>query len=77
MSENKCCGNCKNYKKEDLQGVGKCVVRGYKQYHSRNKACQFHELKNSGWIEITTDNVDELYGIDREESATCLKKRGD
>lgn len=58
MSE-KCCGNCKYFKYEDVNGEGFCIVKD--SFESSIYECGNHEFRNNGWTEITPDNVDELY----------------
>ena len=60
--EDKCCGNCKYFKDEDLDGWGLCNV-----VDSTTKCddmCDYHDLINNGWTEITSDNVEDVYKID-------------
>lgn len=59
MSENKCCGNCKHFKDEDVNGEGFCEVKY--EFEGCYHECDNHEFKNNGWTEITPDNVEELY----------------
>ena len=59
MSENKCCGNCKHFKDEDVNGEGFCTVKY--SFESSIYECGNHEFRNNGWTEITPDNVKELY----------------
>ena len=58
MSENKCCGNCKHFKDEDLDGFGRCDKIDNETHCTLHYDC--HEDLN-GWTEITPDNVEELY----------------
>ena len=58
MSENKCCGNCKHFKDEDLDGFGFCDKIDSETHCALHYDC--HEDLN-GWTEITPDNVEELY----------------
>ena len=62
MSENKCCGNCRNFKYEDSVGWGRCVGH-MKEFgvNCSHTGCLEHKfVKNAinGWTEITPDNVD-------------------
>lgn len=59
MSENKCCGNCKHFKNENFEGFGLCNVGGCST--KCDDMCDYHDLINNGWTEITPDNVEELY----------------
>jgi hypothetical protein len=56
MSE-KCCGNCKHFKHEDLDGFGWCDKVDDETHCALHYDC--HEDLN-GWTEITPDNVDEI-----------------
>ena len=55
MSENKCCGNCKHFKNEDVQGWGTCK---FSRLTKCDDKCIYHSFINNGWTEITPDNVD-------------------
>ena len=58
MSKSKCCGNCKHFKDEDIEGFSYCEIEhGFKYC---DEVCVEHEAINNGWIEITPDNVKEL-----------------
>ena len=59
MSENKCCGNCKHFKDEDVEGWGWCSFNKTKTHCAQSWDC--HNNTFNGWIEITPDNVEELY----------------
>lgn len=54
----KCCGNCKHFKDEDLDGFGWCDKIDDETHCTLHYDC--HEDLN-GWTEITPDNVEELY----------------
>lgn len=56
MSENKCCGNCKYFEYENFEGWGLCNVGGCST--KCDDMCDYHDLINNGWTEITPDNVD-------------------
>ena len=58
MSENKCCGNCKHFKDEDVNGFGLCGKDGV--ITRCNTSCSDYSSKFNGWTEITPDNVDEI-----------------
>ena len=58
MSNDKCCGNCKHFKDEDLDGFGFCDKIDSETHCALHYDC--HEDLN-GWTEITPDNVEELY----------------
>ena len=58
MSENKCCGNCKYFKDEDVNGEGFCEVKY--EFEGCYHECDNHEFRNNGWTEITPDNIDEI-----------------
>ena len=57
-TQNKCCGNCKHFKDEDLDGFGWCDKIDNETHCTLHYDC--HEDLN-GWTEITPDNVEELY----------------
>ena len=59
MSENKCCGNCKHFKDEDVEGWGWCSLNKTKTHCAQSWDC--HNDTFNGWTEITPDNVKELY----------------
>ena len=59
MSNDKCCGNCKHFKDEDVNGEGFCEVKY--EFEGCCHECDNHEFRNNGWTEITPDNVEELY----------------
>ena len=61
--QNKCCGNCKHFKSEDVSGKGWCEEQSWVTECS--KVCKCHEPDLNGWTEITPDNVDEVYNIDQ------------
>lgn len=56
MSENKCCGNCKHFKYEDVEGWGWCSFNKTKTHCAQSWDC--HNNTFNGWKEITPDNVD-------------------
>ena len=58
MSTNKCCGNCKHFKNEDVEGWGTCK---FSRLTKCDDKCIYHSFINNGWTEITPDNVEELY----------------
>lgn len=59
MSENKCCGNCKHFKGEDIEGFSYCEIEHVFKYC--DEVCVEHEAINNGWTEITPDNEEEVY----------------
>jgi hypothetical protein len=60
--EDKCCGNCKHFKNEDIEGFSYCEIEhGFK---CCDEVCVEHEAINNGWTEITSDNVDDVYKLD-------------
>ena len=59
MSNDKCCGNCKHFKDEDVNGEGFCEVKY--EFEGCCHECDNHEFRNNGWTDITPDNVEELY----------------
>ena len=62
MSENKCCGNCKHFKDEDVSGKGWCAEQSW--ITECGKICNCHEDSHNGWTEITPDNVEGLYDVE-------------
>lgn len=62
MSENKCCGNCKHFKNEDVEGWGWCSFNKTKTHCAQSWDC--HNNTFNGWTEITPDNVDDIKKID-------------
>lgn len=74
MSENKCCGNCKNFKDVDADGFGQCNRFQFRyRPHCDNDACEHYEILNGGWTEITPDNVEELYNIPEDLLVVAFK----
>lgn len=59
MSENKCCGNCKHFNNEDVEGWGWCSLNKTKRHCAQSWDC--YNSTFNGWTEITPDNVEELY----------------
>ena len=59
MNENKCCGNCKHFNSEDVEGWGWCSLNKTKTHCDQSWDC--HNDTFNGWTEITPDNVEELY----------------
>ena len=64
MSENKCCGNCKHFENEGIDGFGFCMVFKCIHHCTGGGRCIAHQLKNNGWTEITPDNVEEVRKTD-------------
>ena len=60
MSENKCCGNCKHFTNEDINGFGWCS-RVLTRTRCSSGICREYEMPNNGWTEITPDNEEEVY----------------
>ena len=61
-TRNKCCGNCKHFKDEDIEGFSYCEIEhGFKYC---DEVCVEHEAINNGWTEITPDNVEEVRKTD-------------
>lgn len=58
MSKDKCCGNCKHFKDEDVNGFGQCGKDGV--ITKCNTFCSDYSSRNNGWTEITPDNVDDI-----------------
>ena len=75
MSENKCCGNCKHFRYEDVAGWGICV--GFSKefgVHCSHVDCLSHTTTErilNGWTEITPDNVEEIKSIERNRVIIC------
>lgn len=63
--KDKCCGNCKHFKYEDVSGKGWCE-HYERSFRCEEVSCKAHCLPNNGWTEITPDNVDELYSINED-----------
>ena len=59
MSNDKCCGNCKHFKDEDVEGWGWCSFNKTKMHCAQSWDC--HNKTFNGWTEITPNNVEELY----------------
>lgn len=59
MSKDLCCGNCKHFKNEDVEGWGWCSFNKTKTHCAQSWDC--HNNTFNGWTEITPDNVEELY----------------
>ena len=64
-TQNKCCGNCKHFKNEDFEGWGLCNVED--STTKCDDMCDYHDLINNGWTEITPDNVDEVDCIPKDK----------
>ena len=62
MSKSKCCGNCKHFNNEDVEGWGWCSFNKTKTHCAQSWDC--HNNMFNGWTEITPDNVDEIDAID-------------
>ena len=59
MSNDKCCGNCKHFNNEDVEGWGWCSLNKTKTHCAQSWDC--HNATFNGWTEITPNNVEELY----------------
>ena len=59
MSKDLCCGNCKHFKDEDVEGWGWCSFNKTKTHCAQSWDC--HNNTFNGWTEITPNNVEELY----------------
>jgi hypothetical protein len=62
--KDKCCGNCKHFKNEDVSGFGFCVVFKCIHHCTGGSRCVSYQINNNGWTEITPDNVDEVRKTD-------------
>lgn len=75
MSENKCCGNCKFFTNEDLEGWGVCAAFLTKfEAHCNHTSCPTYkpiERNFNGWTEITPDNVDEIKSVESNRVIIC------
>jgi hypothetical protein len=60
MKEN-CCGNCKHFTNEDVDGKGWCEEQSW--ITECRMVCKCHEVDFNGWTEITPDNMSEVYNI--------------
>ena len=63
MSGNKCCGNCKHFTNEDVNGYGWCSSL-LARTRCGSGMCGEYEEPNNGWTEITPDNVEEVREVD-------------
>ena len=63
MSENKCCGNCKHFTNEDVNGYGWCSSL-LTRTRCGGGICREYEEPNNCWTEITPDNVEEVRKTD-------------
>ena len=60
----KCCGNCKHFEDEGVDGFGFCVASKCIHHCTEGGMCIAHQFNDNGWTEITSDNVDEVDAID-------------
>ena len=60
----KCCGNCKHFDNEGVDGCGFCEV--IDDIVLCNDSCEEHSHYHNGWTEITQDNEDEVYNLPPE-----------
>lgn len=65
MKENKCCGNCKHFKNEDVEGWGWCSFNKTKTHCAQSWDC--HNNTFNGWTELTPDNMDEIDCIPKDK----------
>lgn len=72
-TRNKCCGNCKHFKDEDIDGFGFCVVFECPHHCTGGGRCVAHQFNDNGWTEITPDNVEELYNIPEDLLIVAFK----
>lgn len=72
MSKDKCCGNCKHFTNEDVNGYGWCA-----HYLVRTTCgsgvCKAYEIPNNGWTEITPDNSYELKQVEEKRIVIANK----
>ena len=64
MSKSKCCGNCKHFNNEDVEGWGWCSFNKTKTHCAQSWDC--HNDTFNGWTEITQDNEGEVYNVPPE-----------
>lgn len=76
MSE-KCCGNCKHFKDEGIDGFGFCVVSECVHHCTGGGRCVAHQFNDNGWTEITPDNVDEVRETDVGRLMIAVTHRGE
>ena len=67
----KCCGNCKYFKNEDVEGWGWCSLNKTKTHCAQSWDC--HNDTFNGWTEINPDNVEELYNIPEDLLIVAFK----
>ena len=60
--KDKCCGNCKHFNNEDVEGWGWCSLNKTKTHCAQSWDC--HNDTFNGWTEITPDNVEDIKKID-------------
>lgn len=71
--KDKCCGNCKHFKNEDVEGWGTCK---FHQVTKCDDKCGYHSFRNNGWTEITPDNMSEVYNIQVNRLVIAWKQGG-
>ena len=69
MSNDKCCGNCKHFKDEDVEGWGWCSFNKTKMHCAQSWDC--HNKTFNGWTEITPDNVGKIKSIESNRVIIC------
>ena len=74
MNENKCCGNCKHFNSEDVEGWGWCSLNKTKTHCAQSWDC-YNDTFN-GWTEITPDNMSEVYNIQINRLVIAWKQGG-
>ena len=71
--KDKCCGNCKYFVNEDVEGWGTCK---FHQVTKCDDKCGYHSFRNNGWTEITPDNEHELTDELIERTVIGWRDRG-
>ena len=66
MSKEKCCGNCKHFKDEGIDGFGFCVASKCIHHCTGGGRCCAHQFNDNGWTELTPENVDEIRKIKKK-----------
>jgi hypothetical protein len=72
-TQNKCCGNCKHFKDEDVEGKGYC--ENFHGIFRCDEVCVDHDVIDNGWTEITPDNVDDIYNLAESRFVDVLDSR--
>lgn len=54
----KCCGNCRHFDYEDIDGYGWCCKQSANA--DCEGLCSMYEYNYNGWTEITPDNLEDV-----------------